>query len=265
MTPAAAKKYRKDDLALAVFPAPELLFALEGQGLELWRTHLEHVTEQERNAQVMPPEMLERLAETIRRDGRLESIPFVVRRDTPAGEVRFEMVSGHHRLRAARAAGLETIVVLADPAPLGRSQVVAKQLAHNQLAGAPDPRIVLEMFAEVATLEDALEAYVDPALLADFLENAVPLEALEEPAPEWHLVDIAFLPPQFSEFTRLLDRLQGDEEMLCLSDMTGFAKFQKLVVRIKGLADIRNVSGQLVRICELAHERLDELQVDACG
>jgi len=265
MTPSPAKKHRKNELEIVAFPPPELLFTLEGQGLELWRTHLEHVAEQERNAQVMPPEMLERLAETIRRDGRLESIPFVVRRDTPAGEVRFEMVSGHHRLRAARAAGLESIVVLADPAPLGRSQVVAKQLAHNQLAGTPDPRIVAEMFAEIETLEDALEAYVDPEQLAAFIDNAVPMNELEEPEPEWHLVDIAFLPAQFSEFTRLLDRLQGGEEMLCLSDMTGFAEFQKLVVRIKGLEDIRNVSGQLVRICELAHERLDELQVDACG
>lgn len=50
MTPRPAKKYQKSDLELAVFPPPELLFVLEGQGLELWRTHLEHVAEQERPA-----------------------------------------------------------------------------------------------------------------------------------------------------------------------------------------------------------------------
>jgi hypothetical protein len=263
MTQPPVRRFRKDDMQLAPAPPPELLLTLDGQGLEIWRTHLENVAEQQRNAQVVPPEAMERLAETIRRDGRMESLPFVARREGPGGQVRFEMISGHHRLRAARAAGLDTIVVLADATDLGRSQVVAKQLAHNQIVGAPDPQVVAQMFAEVQTLEDALEAYVDPDLLSRFVDETTPLAELEEPAPEWHSVQVAFLPLQFHDFERLLDRLTGEEKMLCLADMAGFADFQALVMRVKKLDDIRNVSGQFVRMCELANERLDQIEREA--
>jgi hypothetical protein len=249
-------------MELAAPPPPELLAVVGDQGLEIWRTHVERVEEQERNAQVVPPEAMERLTETIRRDGRLESLPFVVRRQR-GEDVRFEMVSGHHRLRAARAAGLDTIIVLADTHDLNRSQVVAKQLAHNNIVGSPNPQVVAELFAEIDRMEDALESYVNPELLERFIEeNVTPID-VDEPPPEWHSVKIAFLPEQFAEWERLLDRLTGEEEMLLLSDMEGFAKFQEAVVTVKHVQDIRAVSRQLARICELAHERLDEIEQEA--
>jgi hypothetical protein len=69
---------------------PERLFDL-GQGLALWRAHIDDLHEQEINARVQPPAMFDRLKTTIGRDARLESLPFcaLVSQDP----VRIEIVS----------------------------------------------------------------------------------------------------------------------------------------------------------------------------
>jgi hypothetical protein len=46
-----------------------------GNGLELWRVHPSALREQDINARAMPKAMFERLAQTIARDNRLESLP----------------------------------------------------------------------------------------------------------------------------------------------------------------------------------------------
>src|SRR6059036_2769174 len=72
-----------------------------GNGLELWKVHPSTLREQDVNARSMPKAMFERLAQTIARDKRLESLPLCAK--TESG---LEIVSGHHRVRAATAAGI---------------------------------------------------------------------------------------------------------------------------------------------------------------
>lgn len=101
-----------------------------GRNLALYKVSVDEIREQDLNARVMPPEMMERLAETVKTEGRLEQLPFTVLR-----KGYFELVSGHHRVRAARAAGLVEIFVLADTRDLSKSKVRAKQIAHNRISG----------------------------------------------------------------------------------------------------------------------------------
>jgi hypothetical protein len=72
-----------------------------GDNLVMVRVNRTEVREQEVNARFQPPEMLERLAATIRSEPRLESVPFGVMRD---GYI--EVISGHHRIRGAVMAGV---------------------------------------------------------------------------------------------------------------------------------------------------------------
>src|SRR6266481_3076859 len=80
-----------------------------GNGLELWKVHPSTLREQDVNARSMPKAMFERLAQTIARDKRLESLPLCAK--TERG---LELVSGHHRARAATAAGISEMFVLVD-------------------------------------------------------------------------------------------------------------------------------------------------------
>src|SRR5690348_6201715 len=89
-----------------------------GNGLELWKTNPSEIREQDVNARSMTPKMFERLQKTIERDGRLESLPFCATTDKG-----LEVVSGHHRVRAATAAQVPLIYVVVDISGLTRSQI----------------------------------------------------------------------------------------------------------------------------------------------
>ena len=108
---------------------PERILEL-GNGLELWKVHPSALREQDVNARSMPKAMFERLSQTIGRDKRLESLPLCART-----EKGLEIISGHHRTRAATAAGLSELFTLVDVTGLTRSQIAAKQLAHNAIEG----------------------------------------------------------------------------------------------------------------------------------
>src|SRR5437762_1667585 len=108
---------------------PEKVLDL-GNGLELWKVPPSALREQDVNARSMPKAMFERLSQTIGRDKRLESLPLCAK--TERG---LELISGHHRTRAATAAGLTEMFTLVDVTGLTRSQIAAKQLAHNAIEG----------------------------------------------------------------------------------------------------------------------------------
>src|ERR1035437_10075790 len=98
-----AKTVTRKNKAEAPAPVTEPQKIVElGNGLELWRVHPSTLREQDVNARAMPKAMFERLAQTIARDKRLESLPLCAKTDKG-----LEIISGHHRVRAATAAGID--------------------------------------------------------------------------------------------------------------------------------------------------------------
>ena len=84
----------------------------------------------EKNAPFMRAEQYQRLVSNVKRDGCLTSVPFAVRN----GE-RFLILSGNHRVQAAKDAGLTEILVLYSAKELFPAQQRAIQLSHNAIAG----------------------------------------------------------------------------------------------------------------------------------
>lgn len=98
-------------------PFPEQLAGFEhvetGAGLFMVKLPIALLREQDVNARMMPPEMFRQLVANIRRRGTLESMPFCAWVAEPA-PAHVEIVSGHHRARAAKEAGLQEIAVLLE-------------------------------------------------------------------------------------------------------------------------------------------------------
>lgn len=124
-----------------------------GEGLELWQVKIDDLKEQDLNARAMPGPMFQRLAETIKRDSRLESLPFCAL--TSKG---IEIVSGHHRVRASRAAGIRDIWAIVDITGLSTSQIKAKQLAHNSISGVDDPAMLAQILAQIEGISEIQES-----------------------------------------------------------------------------------------------------------
>lgn len=89
-----------------------------GNGLKIAKVNIEELREHDLNARSMNSAMFERLTANIKKDNRLESLPFVA--ETENG---IEIVSGHHRVRACRSAGITEIFVILDDTGLDRNKM----------------------------------------------------------------------------------------------------------------------------------------------
>lgn len=229
-----------------------------GDNLALFKVHVDELREQDINARVMPPEMFERLTETIKGEGRLEQLPFTVFRGD-----HFEMVSGHHRLRAARAAQLTEIFVLADTRPLSKSKVRAKQIAHNRISGEDDPATLKRIFDEIESVEDQLESYLraedfddvkqlDPASIVD-ISVGIP----------WKHLTLVFVPSTLEALERIekiIRRTPKDTDILGLVNVEVVDRFRNVALKLGRTEDVRSLGAIITRMAEITEKHLAEVE-----
>lgn len=111
-----------------------------GSGLVIAKVPLDKVKEQDINARIMKNEMQDQLTANIKKRGQLESLPLFVLVDG-----KLEIISGHHRVKSARAAEMKEIIAIVDVSGLSRSKIAAKQLAHNAISGFDDDSTLREI------------------------------------------------------------------------------------------------------------------------
>lgn len=247
---------------------PERLLDLGG-GLAIWRVHIDDLEEQSLNARSMKGDMFARLTETIGRDGRLESLPFAAMYPRPAvtddasdgrAGPRFEIVSGHHRTRAARAAGVWYAHVIADETGLTRDQVRAKQLAHNAISGEDEAQLIARIYGEIMDVDARLEAFI-PDQPADATPPAIRLPNMDLDLG-YRVITLVFLPHQADAFDHAIaqvadDGALGDEpSQLGLIDIALLDQWKAAASRFRREYDARAVSVQMSRLIDAACEQL---------
>ncbi len=221
-----------------------------GSGLELRYVRFSDLHEQDLNAQVMQPAEFERLVENIRTRGALESIPYAAQ---PPGQRYAEIVSGHHRVRAAIVAGISEGWVMVDTSPLTRSQITAKQIAHNQLVGRSDEAILRQLLERIDNVDDLLET----GLQADMLPGPdIDHTALNTPHAdfEWRTVTLTFLPHQMDSFTELVARLDGQQDMVGVAPVELFDAFARALMAFQRFKDVRSVGTAVAILTRMALE-----------
>ena len=122
-----------------------------GSGLVIAKVGIDRVKEQDLNARVMKNEMQDQLTANIAKRGQLESLPFLVQTENA-----LEIISGHHRIKSARAAGLKEFIAIVDESGLSRSQIAAKQLAHNAISGFDDDSTLKEIIKMITDVDREL-------------------------------------------------------------------------------------------------------------
>jgi len=247
-----AGKARKKTTAngTAVAEASYDLIRNLGGGLSLYLVPLDSLREQDVNARLMPTAEYNQLVNNIKKRGHLESVPYCVRENG-----RIEIVSGHHRVRAAREAGLKDCTVLVDESGISRSEIVAKQLAHNKLSGFDDADTLSKLFAMLETPDDILQS----GLAEDMIQQAnVAMDALLTPHldMDWKVVSFSFLPHQFKNLQALIDTIPPSD-MVVVGMEQQFDPFMKAVVKFARLKDVRNAAIAIALIIERMIEEAD--------
>ena len=237
---------KKKAMASAPVAEPQRILEL-GNGLELWKVHPSTLREQDVNARSMPKAMFERLAQTIARDKRLESLPLCAK--TERG---LEIIAGHHRVRAATAAGISEMFVLVDVTGLTRSQIAAKQLAHNAIEGQDNEQLLAEIYQQIEDAESKLEAFIDQKL--DIEIPKVKIEGLDVEI-DFKMVLLIFLPRVKERLDRALEYLRSSGQRLdgvYVAADSDYASLEKAVRRINEEYDIRVVADIIGKMADIA-------------
>lgn len=226
----------------------------EGSQLSMRFVRYSELREQDINANVMPVGMFNALVANVRKNAALESLPLcATRAETP--DV-LEVVSGHHRVRAANAAGIEFGVVLLYRG-LTDSEIKAKQLAHNAIQGSSDPDIVREIFTRIVDLDARVESYIDPDTIAPPPEP-VRFEQIDvDPLADAKQVLLVFLPTQARDFTRAMELLKSEPDVVYAAHRECFDGFREAVNRVRTDLEILAYPTAITEMVRLAMRGLE--------
>jgi len=227
-----------------------------GEGLELWKVHVAMLKEQNVNARSMTSPMFMQLMDNIKRQKGLESLPLCAL--TKGG---VEIVSGHHRVRAARKAGIQHIWIMIDITGLSRDELRAKQLAHNSIQGEDNADLVKQIYEQIQDVASRIESYIEPNM-DELNAGHVTLTGADlEIKIDSRLVNIAFLPVQYEVFKFTMGLLadQGGEVFLAARD-----EYETLIATMESVStafDIHNTPTLFAKMAEIveAHLLKDEL------
>ena len=201
--------------------------------------------EQTINARILPPADHAVLVRNIRKRGKLESVPYCV-----LTEKYIEIVSGHHRLRAASEAGLKNALVLLDIKPKTRSEIVAKQLAHNRLSGFDDPATLKKLFDMLDEPAHMLESGLANDLL-EIPDTEIETGVLPNMNLEWQNIQLVFLPHQLDDFKELIAMIPATE-LVGAVPSSQFEAFAEALQKYSRIKEIRNIGTMVHHLTEIA-------------
>jgi hypothetical protein len=227
-----------------------------GDGLIIARVAIADLKEQDVNAQSMEAREFERLVENIRKRGAPESLPYCA---WPGREGPVEIISGHHRTRATRAAGFKQIVCLIDTRAMTRSEKIAKQLAHNALVGASQASIIGELLKMIDNPDDMLATGLPPELLPSAAHDAI---VLFTPRIDfgWKTVTFTFLPHQLANLESLMVHLDGRQDLVGLAREEQWEKFLTYAAKFARVRDIRSAGMTIAALTEIALAKVEEAE-----
>lgn len=225
-----------------------------GTGLIIAKVQLDKVREQDINARIMKKEMQDQLTANIKNRGQLESLPLLVEKDGV-----LEIISGHHRIKSARAAGMKEIIAIIDVSGLSRSKIASKQLAHNAISGFDDPSILREICKMLDDVDDMLESFIGKDIMEEPLEQ---YDKLLSPAVHFDFKNItfSFLPHQVKDMDALVKNLESSApEIIGVAPYEQSKQFIEALARYQKFSDIRNVGAAIHSMIESVTEKMDEV------
>lgn len=231
-----------------------------GSGLLIVKVPLDAVVEQDVNARIMKNEMQDQLTANIAKRGQLESLPYL----TEDGN-KIRIISGHHRIKSARQAGIKEIYAILDVSGLSRSQEAAKQLAHNAISGFDDQSTLKEIVKMISDVDDMLESYVGKDILA---EPMAEFDKLISPAVQFDFRTLvfAFLPHQLQNLELLVKEIEkAGPEIIGVAEYEQGKRFVETLSKYQQFQDVRNLGAAISSMIEAANEKMDIAGYDPVG
>ncbi len=221
---------------------------------EIRRVKLKELKLLEKNARYMTERQFSNLVENLKHDGRLTSLPLC----SPDNEGRLEVLSGNHRVQAAIEAGIDEADAIVILTPLDPERKVAIQLSHNSITGQDDAGVLLELYNELDLDWKKYSGLNEE----DFDFSEIDLGSFNLASVKYEEVSFGFLPVEKEAFLELFENIQkrAKQHPRFVAPRSQFDAFFDAVVEVKGRLNIYNSAVAIVAMCELALERLEQIE-----
>jgi hypothetical protein len=142
--------------------------------------------------------------------------------------------------------------ILVDTTGLSRSQIAAKQLAHNAIGGGDNEQLLAEIYRQIEDAESKLEAFVDAKFDAEVPH--VKIEGLDVDI-DFKTVLLIFLPRVKERLDRALKYIRSSGQKLdgvYIAADTDYSPLEKAVRKTHEEYDVRVVADIIGNMADLA-------------
>jgi len=216
--------------------------------------------EQEKNARYFTPEVFQQLVNNIKTDGRLESIPLCYQTEEDKKNNKYHIISGHHRVSAAKQAGLEYIMIFVIT-PKDRDEIIQKQISHNSLVGKDDKIILLELFNEIRQIEQKIATGLNSEI------EKIAYTSLNFHIGNFKQFILLFCSGEEEKYDELIQDIENSisfkqDDVVRVVDKNTFDRFAEALRKIKKTENIKNNAVAFARMIEIVKLHLDTEKQD---
>jgi len=178
---------------------------------------------------------------------------FALKKANQAGNEEFHIISGHHRVRAARKAMILNIPCLVIEREMSTDEIVSKQLSHNSLTGFDDKQVLKALYDEIQNIDFKIASGLTDQEI-NFDLDAVSIDDIKLNL-DYELINILFLAKHTEKFEEVINSL-APEAKIYLADKEDFNRFAETVRKVSARDNIKNVGTIMVRMMDIVEEYL---------
>lgn len=223
-------------------------------GLEVWKLDVTSLKEADVNAQIMDERKMKILASNIKNRGALESLPYISKKDNT-----FTIISGHHRVKAAVIAGLSHIYGLVDTNEMTKSQVVSKQIAHNELTGKHDSEILQQLIKMMKNVDDIIASGLSEEYINTLKEKS-PVMDMPQLEFNWRTISSHFLPNSLKNLEKLVKLVDKKADYMGVAPLDTYKPFIEAVRSYGNANEIKSIGTTIHYLTEIALNELKKWQ-----
>lgn len=206
------------------------------------------------NAHFMSKRVYDQLVANIKRDGNLATLPFCWH-DAGGG---IHILSGHHRIDAARDAGVTALLYLYTDGVLSADERTAIQISHNALVGEDDLAILKRQWESIASLEARLYSGLDDERFKSF--DPITLGAFNEKDIRFETIELLFLPAEIERITEIVKKLGKSKRVRFVGHVDQYDALADALMRLKDASTIFNSATAFLLMAEAADRYADFLE-----
>lgn len=206
------------------------------------------------NAHFMSKRVYDQLVANVKRDGNLSTLPFCWHDD----EGRIHILSGHHRVDAARDAGVPALLYLFTDAQLSADERTAIQISHNSLVGEDDLAILKRQWESIASLDARLYSGLDDERFRSF--DPISLGAFNEKDIRFETIELLFLPAEIERIQEIVAKLGKSRRVRFVGLVDQYDALAEALMRLKDASTIFNSATAFLLMAEAADRYADFLE-----